>query len=358
MRFALDIWFWFSLARLAAGGVPGTVNILDFGATPNDGKDDSATIQAAFNSIDPMQGGTVICPPGTYDISTPIVVKSNAVRFAGLSGPSYNEDIPYAGCTLVAHTDHMTLLQFRSTSLNQHGPVVEYINLRDATPSGHSATLLHIVNFNRWTARNVSVSYADTGLRVTGTDDASWGYVSQFFCKEANTCIDQATVEGGFVVLGGGFEPLATGIRVRGSQVRIVATKFDCINGSTGVYITGHGNVVTDSAFEQCGTGVAVRDDASMPWNGDQNRLIGNHFNGSAISTSRGISLGSGADGNQLIGNTYEFPAVNVEDFGQRNLRLEQGMGVDVNLSCPQGQAIRALTLRQGIVTGVNCGAP
>lgn len=355
MRFA---FIWLSLAGLAIAAVPSTVNIQNFGAIPDDGQDDSAAIQAAFNSLDPVKGGTVVCPPGTYDISTPIVVTGSAVRFEGTAGPSYNEDVPYSGCTLVAHTDQMTLLQFRSTALNQHGPIIEYVNLRDATPSGHTALLLNIVNFNRWTARNVSVNYADTGLRVTGTDDASWGYISQFFCKEANTCIDQSTVEGGFIVLGGGLEPLATGIRVRGAQVRVIGVKFDCINGSTGIYTTGHGDVFSDSAFEQCGTGIAVRDDATMPWNGDQNRLIGNHFNGSAIPTSIGISLGSGATGNQLVGNTYEYPAVNVQDLGQLNLRLEQGMGVDVNLTCPTGQAVKSLTLRQGMVTGVNCGTP
>jgi len=252
----------------------------------------------------------------------------------------------------------MTLLQFLGLGLNQHGPIIEYVNLRDATPTGHTATLLNIVDFNRWTVRNVTLNYGAAGLKVTGDSDASWGYVPQLFCKESNTCIDQSTVEGGFLVVGGGLEPLVNGIRVRGSQVRIVGVKFDCVNGSTGVYITGHAAVVTASTFEQCGIGIAVRDDATMPWNGDQNRIIGNHFIGWAQNNSKGISLGSGADNNEVVGNTYEYPTVNVEDLGSGNTRIEQGMGVSVDLTCPQGQVIKSLKIRQGIVTGANCGTP
>jgi hypothetical protein len=358
MRFALDFWLWLTLVRLVAAGISGSVNIRDFGAVPDDGQDNSVAIQAAFDALDPLKGGTVICPPGTYDVSAPIVVQGSAVRFAGLAGPSYNEGPPYAGCTLVARTDGMTLLQFRAADLNQNGPIIEFVNLRDGTPTGHTATLLNIVNFNRWTARNVTVNYAATGLKVTGSSDASWGYVPQLFCKESNTCIDQSTVEGGFLVVGGGLEPLLIGVRVRGSQVRLVGVKVDCINGSTGVYITGHAAVVTASTFEQCGTGIAVRDDATMRWNGDQNRLIGNHFIGWAVDNSKGISLGLGADNNELMGNTYEYPNINVEDLGRFNQRMEQGMGLDVDLTCPPGQAVRSLQIRQGVVTGANCGTP
>ncbi|HLJ50811.1 MAG TPA: glycosyl hydrolase family 28-related protein [Bryobacteraceae bacterium] len=332
------------------------VNIQDFGAVPNDGNDDSAAIQAAFDSLDRVQGGTVLCPAGTYDVLTPIVVRGSGVRFIGNAGPSYNEDPPYVGCTLVARTNGMTLLRFGGGSLDHHGPGIEFVNFRDGTPAGPSATLLEIYNFNRWTVRNVTVNYASTGLKVTGLDDASWGYISQLFCKNSITCLDQSTTEGGFLITGGGLEPLATGVRVRGSQVRIVGVKFDCVSGSTGVEVTGHATDVTASSFEQCGIGILVRDDGTQRWNGDQNHLIGNHFNGSDVDGSRGISLGPGADGNQLIGNTYEYPDINVEDNGSNNLRIEQGVGIDKNLSCPQGQAIRALQVRQGIVTGATCG--
>jgi hypothetical protein len=358
MKRVLRCLLFLVLSRGGALAAPPVVNIQYFGAVPDDGVDDSAAIQAAFDALDPAQGGTVFCPPGTYEVSTPIIVRTSAVRFAGAAGPSYNEDPPYAGCTLVARTDGMTLLQFRAGSLNHRGPLIEYVNLRDRTPSGHSATLLDIKNFNRWTVRNVTVNYANTGLKVTGDEDASWGYVSQLFCKESNTCIDQSTVEGGFLVLGGGFEPAVAGIRVRGSQVRIVGAKFDCAGGSIGVHITGHAAIVTASMFEDCGTGILVRNDGTQRWNGNQNSFIGNHFIGWKIQGSRGISLGPTCTGNHLIGNTYEYPAVAVEDLGTGTLRLEQGAAADLTLVCPKGQAVRALKIQQGIVTDATCGEP
>jgi len=49
MRLAPCIWCCLSLARLASGSGPSIVNIQDFGAVPDDGQDDTAAIQAAFN---------------------------------------------------------------------------------------------------------------------------------------------------------------------------------------------------------------------------------------------------------------------------------------------------------------------
>ena len=351
---------WLLILVLHPGTIaaaPPFLNIQAYGAVPNDGVDDSAAIQAAFNALDPNEGGTVYCPPGTYEVATPIVVRGSAVRFAGSAGPSYNEDPPYAGCTLVARTAGMTLVQFRAGDLNHRGPVIEYVNLRDGTPGGHSATLLDIKNFNRWTVRNITLNYASTGLKVTGDDDASWGYVAQLFCKESNTCIDQSTIEGGFLVLGGGLEPAVTGIRVRGSQVRVVGVKFDCVAGSTGIYITGHAAAVTASEFEGCGTGIVVRNDGTQRWNGNQNSFVGNHFVSWSVQGSRGISVGAACTGNQIIGNTYEAPAA-VEDLGSATVRLEQGIAGDLTLTCPQGQAVRSLKIRQGVVTDATCGAP
>ncbi|PYT07779.1 MAG: hypothetical protein DMF60_06345 [Acidobacteria bacterium] len=64
------------------------VNIRSFGAVPDDGVDHGAAIQAAFDSLDPDEGGTVLCPPGAYEVSTPIVVKTSAVRFAAWREPT------------------------------------------------------------------------------------------------------------------------------------------------------------------------------------------------------------------------------------------------------------------------------
>lgn len=54
---------------------PNTINILDFGAIPDDGKDDSKGIQAAINhAIQSAQSSKVYCPPGTYDLHTAVMI--------------------------------------------------------------------------------------------------------------------------------------------------------------------------------------------------------------------------------------------------------------------------------------------
>jgi len=334
-------------------------NVRDFGAVPNDGKDDTAAFQAAFDSLDTHSGGTVYCPPGRYDISGQITVSAPAVRLVGDGGPSYNEDDHPSGCSLWAHTDGMTLLKFDAGTLQHRGPIVEYVNFRDATPSGHTATLLEIRLFNRWTVRNVSVNYGNIGLQVDGaTDDASWGYVPQLVCKASNVCIDQAATEGGFLVEGGNLEPLQVGVRARGPQVRVMGVKFDCPGGSTGVYITGDSDVVMGSLFEQCGMGVKIQNDGHYPVSGKFNHIIGNHFRGWDGGPNKGVEIDANSDKTQLMGNTYEAVTTHVDDRTQTTNRYEQDMGTTATLSCPQGQAVKSITVQQGIVMGVSCGAP
>src|SRR5205807_1593712 len=112
MKFALSSLLFVVCFPSDAAAPQAVIDIRSFGAVPNDGVDHSAAFQAAFDALDREQGGTVICPPGAYEVWTPIVVRASAVRFAGLAGPSYNEDRPYSGCMLVARSDGMTLLQF------------------------------------------------------------------------------------------------------------------------------------------------------------------------------------------------------------------------------------------------------
>ncbi|MBQ2028522.1 MAG: hypothetical protein II481_03685, partial [Clostridia bacterium] len=44
-----------------------SVNVVDFGAIPNDGKEDTAAIQRAIDSL--AEGGTVYIPAGEYSIA-------------------------------------------------------------------------------------------------------------------------------------------------------------------------------------------------------------------------------------------------------------------------------------------------
>ena len=46
-----------------------SVVVTQFGAVPNDGTDDTAAIQTAIETIAQKGGGSVMFPPGTYNIS-------------------------------------------------------------------------------------------------------------------------------------------------------------------------------------------------------------------------------------------------------------------------------------------------
>ncbi len=53
------------------------INIHDFGAIPNDGKDDSEAIQKAINNaITKGKSSVIFCPSGTYDLSTGLIISN------------------------------------------------------------------------------------------------------------------------------------------------------------------------------------------------------------------------------------------------------------------------------------------
>jgi len=58
------------------------INILDFGAIPNDALDDSVAIQKAIDSL-AKSGGTVVFPQGTFVLEQRITVHTNAIRLLG-----------------------------------------------------------------------------------------------------------------------------------------------------------------------------------------------------------------------------------------------------------------------------------
>ena len=49
---------------------------------------------------------------------------------------------------------------------------------------------------------------------------------------------------------------------------------------------------------------------------------------------------------------------MNVGREDEATKRFEQGMGTTTTLTCPSGQAVKSITVKEGVVTGVNCGTP
>jgi hypothetical protein len=66
---------------------PVTFNIEDYGAVPNNGTDDKSAIQSAIDAAYANGGGDVLVPPGTYDITDSLHLKSN-VRLRGVGSGS------------------------------------------------------------------------------------------------------------------------------------------------------------------------------------------------------------------------------------------------------------------------------
>ena len=58
-----------------------TVNVLDYGAVPNDGKLDTAAIQRAIDETSAHGGGTVVIPSGVYDVGAITLKKWNWFGF-------------------------------------------------------------------------------------------------------------------------------------------------------------------------------------------------------------------------------------------------------------------------------------
>src|SRR5581483_6258726 len=71
-----------------------TVNVTSFGATPNDGSDDSFAIQRAINASAP--GDTIVFPAGTYNVSQELDPLGGGRIFQGQGATMQTNGIQYA----------------------------------------------------------------------------------------------------------------------------------------------------------------------------------------------------------------------------------------------------------------------
>lgn len=67
-----------------------------FGAVGDGVADDTAALQAAFDAVDPVLGGTVFLPAGRYRITTGLVVRSNNTQVVG-EGPGPRNGVSQGG---------------------------------------------------------------------------------------------------------------------------------------------------------------------------------------------------------------------------------------------------------------------
>lgn len=92
------------------------ISVMDFGAIPNDGKDDSRAIQAALDKAIKDPGSSrVYCPPGVYDLEKGVLItRKNKTEYdfvtLTLSGHiSAYSAIQALGSTTVFRMKHPTL---------------------------------------------------------------------------------------------------------------------------------------------------------------------------------------------------------------------------------------------------------
>ena len=72
-----------SKAQLNVLKLANIVSVRDFGALGDDSNDDTSAIQAAIDSLDAVQGGTVFFPPGLYKITAGLTITKDFVHLLG-----------------------------------------------------------------------------------------------------------------------------------------------------------------------------------------------------------------------------------------------------------------------------------
>ena len=118
----INISFYFLAQSKAACNKPPLpeeyVNVLDYGATPNDDTDDTAAIQAAIDAT--PSGGTLYIPGGTYKI--------NPTFYKGSYGLHLKSDMTF-------WMDDDTVLESLSTSSERYG-VLSLLTINNVTVTG------------------------------------------------------------------------------------------------------------------------------------------------------------------------------------------------------------------------------
>jgi len=97
------------------------INVLDFGAVPNDGIDDYSAIQAAEDYRN-LNGGALFFVPGVYEVSAPIVVHDHAF-WKGVPITPHSIDWSSPSAQYPSYGKYVSVIQ-RMQGSNQHGPIL------------------------------------------------------------------------------------------------------------------------------------------------------------------------------------------------------------------------------------------
>lgn len=283
--------------------------------------DDTLAIQAAVDGL--SHGDLFAIPKGRYRTTAPVDFGGlRGIRIEGLGGQSAN-DGGYAGASIIA--EGIGGFWFNTNGpLIHEGPIVEFVNFIDRSPSGDSV-LVRVEDMNYWTTRNSTFRTKDpssttsggVGLQIVrnaGQDNA-WAMIDQcrFIGLDKGVDADGAL---GFVMSGGNMisHTGQTGVYLndRCQSNKFFGTKFD--GPGIGVHVDG-------AQFTQA-FGVSFEaNTVGMIVDGNQNTIMGGMFFGCPT----GISLGDGVWGNAIIDPLFNSCPIGIDNFKGDN--VFQGYG-------------------------------
>ena len=124
------------------------INVIEFGAIPDDSGDDYSVIQAAIDSCEAWGGGAVYIPPGTFNCSATLSVEGDNIGIIGVPGSIIQADHDSIGLRIGAYdAQHrscrvrdlrLTRASFDSTDMNSIG--IKVVNHYNGIFDGHATT--------------------------------------------------------------------------------------------------------------------------------------------------------------------------------------------------------------------------
>jgi len=199
----------------------GARDVRDFGAIASDGLDDRAAIQAAIDSIPLDEQARVILPPGTLQISGPILFGQRGVHLIGAGIGAWNGDAAYGTAIKNMADDDAIVVQSMAHNILQGFKVTDGLGGGRTQGAGVRAERFDNKGNVMLVARDMSVWGHYDGFEI----------VRGLFC-EFRSVRAANNIQHGFV-LGGDFQTTGTSINFVGT--------FASDNGMDGYSIGGYG---------------------------------------------------------------------------------------------------------------------
>jgi hypothetical protein len=306
----------------------GQANVVDCGATPTGGTNDTAAFQSCINLIYnayPRRGGVVLVPAGLYDVNVNALTFPNfQVKFLGVA--SVGAYGGAGGALIHAVGNDGTVFNFDGgATVKQSGPTFEDVAIDCGGTTGVTAINLRMTNRAR--LNRVSISQCATGIRLDAAadvpisgGDSAWHQFEGLSLYKVGVGIDGHNALG-LNVIGGDVVSLAgqTGIRWGAAQgpsgnwygsqwLKVYGMKFD---GGLGIDIEGGFVAIDGAGFEKTTTGVRMRKviPSNIPGNGLSCGYVEVHksFFGGGVGNQTAVDVGPGCHDIGLVRNHTYF---------------------------------------------------